>query len=71
MHPRAFAANPPDTTKLPPPNGGSPQDQETNVAAQEATAKAPDTASADAAKHQVKEKAAEANSMQPRQAATP
>src|SRR5215475_13769926 len=47
---QAFAANPPDTTKLPPPKGGAPEEQETNVTAQEAAAEAPDTASADAAK---------------------
>jgi hypothetical protein len=68
---QAFAANPPDTTKPPPPKGGSPEEQETNVAAEEAAAKAPDTASADAAKRAVKEQASEGNSTQPRQSTSP
>src|SRR5215472_10422136 len=52
---QAFANNPPVKTSLPPSKGGSPEDQQTNVAAQDAAAKAPDTASADAAKHGVQE----------------
>ena len=52
---QAFANNPPPNAKLPPSKGGSPEDQATNVAAQEAAAKAPDTASGDAAKREVKE----------------
>jgi hypothetical protein len=38
---------------LPPSKGGSPQQTALNVRAQEAAAKAPDTASGDAAKHEV------------------
>ena len=52
---QAFANNTPPDTKLPPSTGGLPQEQQMNVAAQEAAAKAPDTASGDAAKREVTE----------------
>ena len=39
--------------KVPPSNGGGPEDQHVTIAAQDAAAKAPDTAAADAAKRKV------------------
>jgi len=53
----AFRAIPPSTVKLPPSKGGPPKAQHAHVAAQEAAAKAPDTATADAAKKQALQQA--------------
>jgi hypothetical protein len=53
----AFAAHPPFAAKPPPGKGGPPQEQHVTIAAQEAAAKAPDTATADAAKKRVLQQA--------------
>lgn len=56
----AFAASSGEKpVKVPPSEGGAPEDQHVAVAAQEAAAKAPDTAAADAAKRKVYEEYAE------------
>ena len=55
---RAVFRNAPPKYSLPSGKGGSPAQQHVQVAAQEAAAKAPDTASADAAKKRVLERGA-------------
>ena len=50
---RAIFKNAPPKSSLPSSKGGGPQQQHLQVKAQEAAAKAPDTASADAAKKRV------------------
>jgi hypothetical protein len=52
---RAVFRNAPVTQSLPASKGGTPEQQRLQVSAQEAAAKAPDTASADAAKKRVLE----------------
>jgi len=55
---RAVFRNAPATQSLPSSKGGLPEQQHLQVMAQEAAAKAPDTASADAAKKRVLEQGA-------------
>jgi len=57
----AFAHESLPKTTLPPSKGGSPEAQHVQVQAQDAAAKAPDTASADAAKRSVLERSAGAS----------
>jgi hypothetical protein len=60
----AFAASSSEKPlKLPPSEGGTPEDQHAAVAAQEAAAQAPDTAAADAAKRKVYEEYAESGTV--------